>query len=449
MRRHDDQESSFPLADLSPDERTLMLEQARSGALNFDDFLTKHRSQSLHTDTDDEAEQAFRQMIGMPKPAQAAFCNTVNLPTTVSMVTETSGIETPKAKQSSATHSTKQGQQQRQQSISELEALPPPADLLKKIAPRVVTTVQASKEKEALTKDQEKTLYSQWYWARRQGKISEVLMLGHFYEQLFPTGPHWKEIYDENKKLAPQDAKTTKARGGAIVVPTDVIAQAKKQGVSDDEILSTVRDYLSGRLGLTPQQVAALTAKHGKHPLGQLINIKTRNPLTVEDMLSSSKNGLFPFQFTPEFLAALEKATTTAESKEGLGAFAANAGRTLASLPTVIPRYAAMIASALGSDEKDGLSGDLLKFGDALQNSLQPKYLREWAEESTDTWSGMTGIAVASIVNSLTGGGALNTSKAFSNIKNVLPDKGFLSSFSPQTQHLPCCRAAGKLLTQP
>jgi hypothetical protein len=423
-----DQENDFSLADLPPDERKLMLEQVRSGALNLDDFLTRHRSQSLPMDTDNEAEQAFRQMIGHVEPAQAVSRNRTPLPTPVSMT-----IETPDDKtRSSGSQPIRKGQQQIPQSTSTPDKLPLPDDLLDKLAPRKAINVQASKDKAVLTADDEATLYRQWFLARRQGKISEALFLGQFYEQLFPIGPHWKEIYDENKKLAPQDARTTKAKGGAIAVPTDVIAQAKVQGIPDDEILSKVRDYLSGRLGLTPQQVAALTAKHSKHPLGQLLNMKTGNPLTVEDILGSSKKGLFLFRFTPEFLAALEKATTSAESKEGLGAFAANAGRTLASLPAAIPRYAAMITGALGSDKKDGLSGDLLKFGDALQNSLQPEYLREQAADSADTWSGMTGNAVASIVNSLAGGGALNTSKTFSNIKNFLPDKGILSRFSPE-----------------
>jgi hypothetical protein len=422
----DDQENGFSLKDLPPDERKLMLEQVRSGALNLNDFLTRHRSKSLHTNTGDEAEQAFRQMIGHVEPAQAVSRNRTPLPTPVSMT-----IETPDDKtRSSGSQPTRKGQQQIPQSTSTPDELPVPDDLLKNLAPHEISQVQASKGRASLTTTEEVTLYRQWDEARRQGRISDALVLGDIYEQLFPTGPHWKRIYNQNKRLAPQDARTTKAKGGTIVVPTDIIAQARKQGVSDDEILSKVRDYLSERLGLKPQQVAAYITKYSDHPLGQLLNRETRKPLTVDDMLAVSDNGLFPFFFAPEFLAALEKATTSAESKEGLGAFAANAGRTLAGLPAAIPRYAAMITGALGSDEKDGLSGDLLKFGDALQNSLQPEYLREQAAESADTWSGMTGNAVASIVNSMAGARALNTSKAFSNIKNLLPDKGILSRFS-------------------
>jgi hypothetical protein len=66
----DEGESRFSFADLSPDQRQIILEQARQGAIDFDDFLTRRNPQPLYADItgDDKAEQAFRQMVRQAKP---------------------------------------------------------------------------------------------------------------------------------------------------------------------------------------------------------------------------------------------------------------------------------------------------------------------------------------------------------------------------------------------
>jgi site-specific DNA-adenine methylase len=66
----DEGESGFSLSDLSPDQRQLILERARQGAVDFDDFLTRRNPQLLYTDItrDDKAEQVFRQMLLKPQP---------------------------------------------------------------------------------------------------------------------------------------------------------------------------------------------------------------------------------------------------------------------------------------------------------------------------------------------------------------------------------------------
>jgi hypothetical protein len=64
---HGETRSSLDPTDLSLDERQAFLEEARGEAFDFEDYLNTRNQQEtppLHTDDEDEAEQAFRRMIG-------------------------------------------------------------------------------------------------------------------------------------------------------------------------------------------------------------------------------------------------------------------------------------------------------------------------------------------------------------------------------------------------
>jgi len=66
---HSDGQSGFDFTDLLPDERQQMLDQAKRDTFDFSDFLSGRNQGDLphlytSTDANDEAEQAFRRMIG-------------------------------------------------------------------------------------------------------------------------------------------------------------------------------------------------------------------------------------------------------------------------------------------------------------------------------------------------------------------------------------------------
>jgi hypothetical protein len=68
-----DDQSSIKLTDLSQDERQAFLEAARRDAFDFNDFLSIRNQQEtppLYTDDENEAEQAFRRMIGHSDTSQ-------------------------------------------------------------------------------------------------------------------------------------------------------------------------------------------------------------------------------------------------------------------------------------------------------------------------------------------------------------------------------------------
>jgi hypothetical protein len=122
--------NAFPLADLLPEQRQIILEQARQGAVDFDDFLTRRNPQLLYTDItrDDKAEQVFRQMLLKPQPV-AQF------------VRKNQQAKTPESSDADRNASRVQGTKQSSQS--------PQGDKIQKALSRAAAAVTSKKQSAA------------------------------------------------------------------------------------------------------------------------------------------------------------------------------------------------------------------------------------------------------------------------------------------------------------
>jgi hypothetical protein len=122
--------NAFPLADLLPEQRQIILEQARQGAFDFDDFLTRRNPQLLYADItrDDKAEQVFRQMLLKPQPV-AQF------------VRKNQQAKTPESSDADRNASRVQGTKQSSQS--------PQGDKIQKALSRAAAAVTSKKQSAA------------------------------------------------------------------------------------------------------------------------------------------------------------------------------------------------------------------------------------------------------------------------------------------------------------